>query len=183
MEVAPRVEMKPFAGCQPGELVRVLWDGKCCLSLVAARGEQRHLLVLSSDRHERDALPRYATVSDRDFDTALSYGRDYEVEIDHSGPVGIGSGGEPWEKAGSIALTGTSWLLYVPSFQGQRLRDGSRPPPIYWDLSNWTAAPWFQDNRTVATFGKWAIYQKQPEGAIQRSPPLFEHGGAPRDRG
>ena len=183
MEITSDVMMKPFSQCVPGELIRAQWGSRFVLALVTKRDTLRALVVLRSDREE--SLPRYAYVDADEIDgAALSYGKTV-LEVDHDGPVGIGSTAGTWEKAGTIALMGTSWLIFAPPFPPHEYRqiEGLRPAPAYWDLRTGAFTPGLSNNKAATTFGRWAIYPKRPDGTTDRSAVLFSFRHEPPSPG
>jgi hypothetical protein len=179
MEIVPRVEMKSFDKCEPGELIRAPLFGGLCLGLVATRGEERLIIALRGD-HIRETLPRYTPLNGSEFDAALSYGKNYTVEVDLDGPVGIGSKDNIWEQSGTLALDGSSWLLRADPFRGV-----VPPRPKYYKLADGAmmGTNEFSNAAAIAVLGKWKICPKQlPETALPLLP-LFEFGDEQPNKG
>jgi len=161
MQVVPYAQIKSFAACSPGELIRFNWYVECCLALVAAKGEQRYLISLSD---HRGSGPRYSSVEDHQLGAVMSYGQGSTVEVDHGGPMGF-NGSDLWVKNGTILLEEGSWLL-----QAHSLQEISSVPRIFCDLSSGAVV---NDPSNGAVFAKWTIYPQQPQGVLQRLPALF----------
>lgn len=112
IELFPKVEAKRLARCEPGELVRLPHRGGA-VALVVRCGDERMLVTLSE--YGGEPAPRYVPADEWRCD-ALSYGKDFAVELDQSPETVLV--GEGWERAGALTLTGNRLLLAAQPLQG-----------------------------------------------------------------
>jgi hypothetical protein len=111
---------------------------------MSGKPDQRFAILLTG---EFSPLPCFTNCDGND--NVLSYGTDYEVELDLDGPVDF-RGRSLSEKNGVIFVTSDSWLLQVNGAQGTGFYSAA-----YFDLHKGTISNEASNNFTI--YGGWRI--------------------------
>lgn len=108
MKIKPELKFKQLNTCAPGELIQLPWGGRA-LSIVAQRAEKLFVVALQSDVGGR--APYYLLPNNGNAEV-LSYGDEYEIEINTTGPQEIPTS-RLWEMRGAILIHGESTLMRI----------------------------------------------------------------------
>lgn len=108
MKIFPKACIKPFSTCHPGELVRPSYHNSPPLAFVATADESqsRFLVQLPADQSKERVT--YEPMA-HDF-PVLSYGRDFELCVDHLAPMELRPRNY-FERPGCIHLIGEALHL------------------------------------------------------------------------
>lgn len=178
MDVSPKITSKKLTDCQSGELVLlpVGREGNLSLALVASqtgsRGQRRYLVLLTGGDDIRarasgsGTLPRYFQPEFDRYGTVLSFGRDYSIEVDHRGPVEMGSGNRLRYQNGALSLHGGAWFLRVHPMGVGHLESA------FFGLADGTMPD--EEPVECVSFGRWSIYAAGagPRGLGERAKAL-----------